>query len=97
MKTLKDLKTFIQKERMRVSDIKGDYASGYDHAMGVILGEIGNKLENCPFCGGGALIKNEALFYYIECTDCKARTGNYEKVSLAILNWDKRKTGNPKD
>lgn len=51
------------------------------------------ELNPCPFCGGGAQAvvddETEELFL-IQCADCKATTGEFERLEDAEKAWNRR-------
>lgn len=59
-------------------------------AQGYLYTEV--KLKKCPFDGGEArpLHVGGPLPYVVECLFCKARTGRFRLIDLAIKAWDRR-------
>ena len=49
-----------------------------------------NKLKPCPFCGGKAVLKVN----YVKCTQCYARTGQYDIQEEAKKSWNTRAVNN---
>lgn len=49
-------------------------------------------LDACPFCGGSAWWKHHLNYrnYYIKCSTCNARTGNYDTDDEAFEAWQMR-------
>ena len=52
---------------------------------------MSDKLLPCPFCGGEAnTVKNDELYWVVECHDCCAHTGGYAKREFAVAAWNIR-------
>ena len=54
------------------------------------------ELKNCPFCGGKAILRKRRPDHimngksFVCCTECKNKTGYYEKEQDAINAWNIR-------
>ena len=52
------------------------------------------KLRKCPFCGGEAEInytfQHFEASYWVECTECKARTKKEQWKIWAVEAWNRR-------
>jgi len=50
------------------------------------------KLRACPFCGSESVkvhINGYSIFH-IQCSKCRASTGDYFEVTAASINWNRR-------
>lgn len=47
-------------------------------------------LENCPFCGGKAILQPVNQMFYIECEDCELQTNYFESKYELVQYWNNR-------
>jgi hypothetical protein len=50
-------------------------------------------MKYCPFCDGTSVMKSAWKFFrwfWVECTLCKAKSGEYRTAKAAEAAWDKR-------
>jgi hypothetical protein len=58
--------------------------------------DIANKLSDCPFCGGIAIVVDmNSNRFHIQCQDCPARLGEVwgddESIDYLIDKWNNRR------
>ena len=78
--------SFVRQQRPRLEELLGRKCKKLDRD------EPADFLLPCPFCGGGAVIKESALVSWVECQDCGISTSASTRSYEAINMWQRRAT-----